>query len=58
MTIFWFRRDLRIEDNAGLFYALKENKDVQPLFIFDVNILREKQSVYFHRNKDFEKSSY
>ena len=24
VTIFWFRRDLRLQDNAGLFYALKE----------------------------------
>lgn len=39
MTIFWFRRDLRLEDNAGLYYALKENENVQPIFIFDIEIL-------------------
>ncbi len=39
LTIFWFRRDLRLEDNAGLYYALKENKKVLPIFIFDKNIL-------------------
>lgn len=38
-TLFWFRRDLRLQDNAGLFYALKENEDVLPLFIFDSEIL-------------------
>ena len=38
-TIFWFRRDLRLHDNAGLYYALKEQKNVLPLFIFDTNIL-------------------
>lgn len=38
-AIFWFRRDLRLEDNAGLFYALKENPSVLPLFIFDTQIL-------------------
>ena len=38
-TLFWFRRDLRIEDNAGLYHALKENKGVLPLFIFDTEIL-------------------
>jgi len=38
-TIFWFRRDLRLEDNHGLFKALSENKSVQPIFIFDKNIL-------------------
>ena len=39
ITIFWFRRDLRIADNCGLFHALKENKNVLPIFIFDENIL-------------------
>lgn len=38
-AIFWFRRDLRLQDNAGLYHALKENKDVLPLFIFDSDIL-------------------
>ncbi len=39
VTIFWFRRDLRLNDNAGLFQALKENENVLPLFIFDSDIL-------------------
>jgi deoxyribodipyrimidine photo-lyase len=39
MTIFWFRRDLRLKDNSGLHHALKENKNVLPLFIFDTGIL-------------------
>jgi len=38
-TIFWFRRDLRLQDNAGLYHALKENKEVVPIFIFDTTIL-------------------
>ena len=38
-TLFWLRRDLRLEDNVGLYHALKENKDVLPLFIFDKEIL-------------------
>jgi len=38
-TLFWFRRDLRLEDNAGLYYALRENKKVLPIFIFDTQIL-------------------
>lgn len=42
--IFWFRRDLRLEDNAGLYFALKKAKEsatlqVIPLFIFDKSIL-------------------
>ncbi|KYG76039.1 deoxyribodipyrimidine photolyase [Roseivirga spongicola] len=39
ISIFWFRRDLRFIDNTGLYYALKETKDVLPVFIFDKNIL-------------------
>ncbi|MBN7811479.1 deoxyribodipyrimidine photo-lyase [Algoriphagus sp. H41] len=38
-TLFWFRRDLRLEDNTGLYYALQQEKNVLPLFIFDRNIL-------------------
>lgn len=41
ISIFWFRRDLRLHDNAGLFHALKENERVQPIFIFDKSILEE-----------------
>ena len=37
--IFWFRRDLRLNDNAGLYHALKSGLKVLPLFIFDKNIL-------------------
>ena len=37
--IFWFRRDLRLEDNAGLFHALHAGKMVLPIFIFDKSIL-------------------
>jgi len=39
MNIFWFRRDLRLEDNAGLYHALKTGESTLPLFIFDKNIL-------------------
>ena len=41
VNIFWFRRDLRLQDNAGLYYALKEKIPVIPVFIFDRNILDE-----------------
>ncbi|MCU0416659.1 MAG: DNA photolyase family protein [Cytophagaceae bacterium] len=40
-TLFWFRRDLRLDDNAGLYHALKENPSVLPLFIFDTDILEK-----------------
>jgi deoxyribodipyrimidine photo-lyase len=39
VTIFWFRRDLRIADNAALYFALKDRGNVLPLFIFDKEIL-------------------
>jgi deoxyribodipyrimidine photo-lyase len=41
INIFWFRRDLRLEDNHGLFEALKNGKSLLPIFIFDLNILKE-----------------
>src|SRR5829696_3055864 len=39
VNIFWFRRDLRLFDNHGLYHALKSGKPVLPIFIFDKNIL-------------------
>ncbi|WP_291783983.1 deoxyribodipyrimidine photo-lyase [Cecembia sp.] len=39
ISLFWFRRDLRLEDNTGLYYAYKQEKNVLPLFIFDRDIL-------------------
>ncbi|MFT3679780.1 MAG: deoxyribodipyrimidine photo-lyase [Ferruginibacter sp.] len=41
VNIFWFRRDLRLKDNAGLYHALKSSNPVIPVFIFDRNILDE-----------------
>lgn len=40
MNIFWFRRDLRLDDNKALFEALS-NAATLPVFIFDKNILSE-----------------
>mgnify|MGYP000505780150 FL=1 len=39
VTFFWFRRDLRLEDNVGLYHALQSKYPVIPLFIFDDAIL-------------------
>ena len=39
VSVFWFRRDLRMEDNAGLYHALKSGNPVLPFFIFDREIL-------------------
>ena len=41
VNVFWFRRDLRLADNAGLYYALKNNHPVLPVFIFDTAILNK-----------------
>lgn len=39
VNIFWFRRDLRLDDNIGFYEALKSNNPVLPLFIFDTEII-------------------
>ena len=39
VNFFWFRRDLRLQDNRGLAKALKSKNRVCALFIFDINIL-------------------
>lgn len=39
VNFFWFRRDLRLEDNHGLYEALKSRTPVIPLFVFDKDIL-------------------
>lgn len=41
ITLCWFRRDLRLDDNTALHHALQSGKKVVPLFIFDKNILDE-----------------
>lgn len=51
-TVFWFRRDLRLDDNHGLFQGLKNSNDVIPIFIFDTTILsklsdKKDQRVHF-----------
>ncbi len=41
LNIFWFRRDLRLDDNAALYYALADGIPVLPVFIFDKIILEK-----------------
>lgn len=38
-TLFWFRRDLRLHDNAALYHALKQSQAVHCVFVFDTSIL-------------------
>ncbi|NND62664.1 MAG: deoxyribodipyrimidine photo-lyase, partial [Flavobacteriaceae bacterium] len=39
VNVFWFRRDLRLQDNVGLYKALHSKYPVLPIFIFDTEIL-------------------
>lgn len=41
INIFWFRRDLRLQDNHALHKALSSPYPVLPIFIFDANIIQE-----------------
>ena len=41
LNLFWFRRDLRLIDNHGLYEALQSELPVLPIFIFDTNILEK-----------------
>ena len=52
VNIFWFRRDLRLQDNAGLYHALKSNNPVVPIFIFDTNILDRLAEGSFGNDKE------
>ena len=46
VNIMWFRRDMRLDDNAALYYALKDKNPVIPVFIFDKNILDDLEEKY------------
>ncbi|GGI57719.1 cryptochrome/photolyase family protein [Winogradskyella haliclonae] len=41
VNVFWFRRDLRLDDNVGLYHALNSHLPVLPIFIFDTEILNK-----------------
>lgn len=55
VNVFWFRRDLRLEDNHGLLAALTSGRPVVPIFIFDTNILnalpdnQDRRLVFIHQ---------
>lgn len=51
INVFWFRRDLRLEDNTGLFHALRQDLPVLLIFIFDQNILDDLDDPYDLRVK-------
>jgi deoxyribodipyrimidine photo-lyase len=39
VNVFWFRRDLRLDDNVGFYEALNSDLPVVPIFIFDKDIV-------------------
>lgn len=41
IVVFWFRRDLRLNDNTGLYHALVSGFKVLPVFILDKTILNK-----------------
>lgn len=49
VNVFWFRRDLRLQDNCGLYHALKKEHKVLPVFIFDKEILDQLENKYDKR---------
>jgi len=55
IALFWFRRDLRLDDNHALYRALADHTRVVALFIFDRNILDgladrgDRRLVFIHR---------
>jgi deoxyribodipyrimidine photo-lyase len=62
-SIFWHRRDLRIADNAGLYKALKSGFPVQPIFIFDRQILDQlprddKRVAFIYRQLERLRAAY
>ncbi|MBX9297902.1 DNA photolyase family protein [Chromobacterium vaccinii] len=38
-ALVWLRRDLRLDDHAAFYHALKHSEAVQPVFVFDSSIL-------------------
>jgi deoxyribodipyrimidine photo-lyase len=61
-NIFWFRRDLRLNDNVGLRHALEDGENVLPIFIFDTHILKaiknpsDRRVVFIHRELNLLKT--
>jgi len=65
VNVFWFRRDLRIDDNHGFFQALNAGLPVVPVFVFDPSILsqfpnpKDARLTFIHRcltdlNREFQ----
>jgi len=62
-ALFWHRRDLRINDNHGLFKALTSGLKVIPVFIFDKTILSklkpdDQRVIFIHKQIEKLKNQY
>lgn len=62
-VLFWHRRDLRWLDNAGLFRAQKAADSVQPIFIFDTQIIEklpknDQRIIFIHEAIQLLKKAY
>ena len=62
-ALFWHRRDLRINDNAGLYKALKQCAKVIPVFVFDSTILdllpkNDQRVLFIHQEINKIKENY
>lgn len=49
ISLFWFRRDLRLDDNVALYHALQSEHPVLPIFIFETDILDKLESKHDRR---------
>ena len=63
LALFWHRRDLRINDNHGLFKALTSGHKIIPIFIFDTTILSKLKSedqrvIFIHQQIEKIKAEY
>lgn len=58
VTLCWFRRDLRLQDNAALHHAMKNELRVLPVFIFDTNILNQLEDQHDRRVEFIHRSLY
>ena len=63
VSLFWHRRDLRINDNHGLFKALTSGNKIIPIFIFDTTILsklktEDQRVIFIHQQIEKLKSEY
>lgn len=50
MNLFIFRRDLRLQDNIGLNFAMENFKNIIPIFIFTPEQIDKNKNIFFSEN--------